>query len=112
LRNSAGLHAKWINKAIAKNKHGVYCSRMERIIKAISTAGGVSALAKELGATPQQVANWRVRGVPVEYCPAIERATNGAVRCEELRPEVDWSYLRGTAAVDAENTAKTDREAA
>jgi DNA-binding transcriptional regulator YdaS (Cro superfamily) len=29
---------------------------------------------------------------------AIERETDGAVRCEDLRPDVDWQYLRGTAA--------------
>jgi hypothetical protein len=28
---------------------------------------------------------------------AIERESNGVVRCESLRPDVDWSYLRGTA---------------
>jgi len=26
---------------------------------------------------------------------AIERETAGAVTCEELRDDVDWSYLRG-----------------
>lgn len=31
----------------------------------------------------------------------IERETKGAVRCEDLRPDVDWAYLRGTAAVSA-----------
>ena len=30
--------------------------------------------------------------------PAIERATNGAVRCEDLRPDVDWGVLRSTSA--------------
>lgn len=38
-----------------------------------------------------------VRVVPAERCPAIERATGGAVRCEELRPDVDWSALRTAA---------------
>jgi len=27
----------------------------------------------------------------------IERETRGAVRCEDLRPDVDWQYIRGTA---------------
>lgn len=30
----------------------------------------------------------------------VERESGGAVRCEDLRPDVDWAYLRGTA-VDA-----------
>ncbi|HEY4530940.1 MAG TPA: YdaS family helix-turn-helix protein [Luteimonas sp.] len=29
-------------------------------------------------------------------CIAIERESKGAVRCEDLRPDVDWSYLRKT----------------
>lgn len=28
----------------------------------------------------------------------IERESRGAVRCEDLRPDVDWNYLRGTKA--------------
>lgn len=39
---------------------------------------------------------------------AIERESLGAVRCEDLRPDVDWAYLRGSVAVDAEKTAKTE----
>lgn len=30
-------------------------------------------------------------------CINIERESGGKVLCEELRPDVDWSYLRGTA---------------
>lgn len=29
----------------------------------------------------------------VELCIAIERASDGRVRCEDLRPDVDWVYL-------------------
>lgn len=28
---------------------------------------------------------------------AIERESKGKVRCETLRPDVDWKYLRNTA---------------
>lgn len=28
---------------------------------------------------------------------AIERESKGAVRCEDIRPDVDWQYLRNTA---------------
>jgi len=34
------------------------------------------------------------RPVPAEFCPKIERATSGAVRCEDLRPDIEWSVLR------------------
>ncbi len=26
----------------------------------------------------------------------IERETSGQIRCEELRPDVDWAYIRST----------------
>lgn len=67
---------------------------MESIEKAFKSAGGLSKLAKTLGLSVQRVSNWRTRGVPTDFCPAIEKATGGAVRCEELRPDVDWAYLR------------------
>ncbi|MDB5963863.1 MAG: putative antitoxin of bacterial toxin-antitoxin system, YdaS/YdaT, partial [Polaromonas sp.] len=28
------------------------------------------------------------------HCPSCERLTNGAVTCEELRPDVAWDVLR------------------
>lgn len=31
-------------------------------------------------------------------CINIDRESGGAVRCEDLRPDVDWAYLRGTTA--------------
>lgn len=30
-------------------------------------------------------------------CIGLERESGGLVTCEELRPDVDWGYLRGTA---------------
>lgn len=30
-------------------------------------------------------------------CINIERESAGSVTCEELRPDVDWAYLRGTS---------------
>lgn len=29
-------------------------------------------------------------------CINIERESGGVVRCEQLRPDVDWEYIRGT----------------
>lgn len=34
-----------------------------------------------------------------KLCIAIERESGGKVRCEVLRDDVDWGYLRGTAPV-------------
>ncbi|MDR5824737.1 YdaS family helix-turn-helix protein [Caballeronia sp. LZ043] len=33
----------------------------------------------------------------VQLCINIEEQSQGAVRCEDLRPQVTWSKLRGTA---------------
>lgn len=72
---------------------------MKPIEQAISICGNQSALAEKIGVTPQVVHNWLRRGnVPADYCPAIDRATAGVVRCEDLRPDLasDWAYLRAT----------------
>ena len=29
---------------------------------------------------------------------SIERETGGAIKCEQLRPDIDWAYLRGSKA--------------
>lgn len=72
---------------------------MSAIQTAIDLVGGATALATALGLDkPQIINNWRSRRVPAEYCPAIERATNRQVRCEDLRPDVDWAYLREAVA--------------
>lgn len=65
-------------------------------------------LARQLGVTPGAVTQWITEGVPAERCPAIEKATKGAVRCEDLRPDVDWAYLRATNCP----TPETHQEAA
>lgn len=73
---------------------------MNAISKAIEVIGGPSRTAALLSVTPQAVCFWRdgKRAFPADHCPTIERATGGAVRCEDLRPDVDWAVLRGVAA--------------
>jgi DNA-binding transcriptional regulator YdaS (Cro superfamily) len=65
----------------------------------LSKPGAVVALARSMGIDPPLVSQWKngVRRVPAERCPDVERATGGAVRCEELRPDVDWAYLRNSS---------------
>ena len=55
--------------------------------------GSAAALAKAIGASTSGVCLWRsgVRQVPIERCLAIERATGGLVRAQEMRPDHDWS---------------------
>lgn len=68
--------------------------------------GNASALAGAIDVSPQLVSFMRRgdRRVPAEKCPAIERLTNGTVRCEELRPDVDWAYFRELVAAAANET--------
>lgn len=36
-----------------------------------------------------------------EYlCINIDRETKGQVKCENLRPDVDWAYIRSTGKAD------------
>lgn len=58
--------------------------------------GGVPYLSSIFGISDQAVWKWVNGKVPAERCPGIEKASNGAVRCEDLRPDVDWAYLRNT----------------
>ena len=75
---------------------------------ACGAAGSATKLAAAIGVTPSAVTQWGLqdgdkffRRVPAERCPQIEQATNGLVRCEDLRPDVAWSVLRGTPAQPA-----------
>lgn len=58
----------------------------------VADRGAAAALAKAVGVHAVVVSDWRndVKPVPHERCPAIERATGGAVRCEDLRPDAMW----------------------
>ena len=70
---------------------------LEALQEAVKLGGGTPAtLAKGIGGKVlrQHIENWlrNGRGVPAAHCPAVERATG--IRCEELRPDVEWSVLR------------------
>jgi DNA-binding transcriptional regulator YdaS (Cro superfamily) len=69
---------------------------MEPIERAAELLGSQTALAELCGVSKGAVSQWKGadRRVPAEYCPLIERATGGRVRCEELRPDVAWDVLR------------------
>lgn len=65
-----------------------------------SERGRASALALLLKISATTVSEWAggKKRIPAERCPDIERATDGQVTCEELRPDLAdrWAYLRGT----------------
>ena len=59
----------------------------------IDQLGGVSAVARMAGVSAPTAHAYRSRGIPAERCPAIERATQGAVSVETLRADVQWSRI-------------------
>lgn len=74
----------------------------DALIRAIVLAGGQTALARELSTPGHPMIQAHVQSwlksmfqhnmPPAQYCVAIEKITG--VRCEELRPDIDWTYLR------------------
>jgi DNA-binding transcriptional regulator YdaS (Cro superfamily) len=68
----------------------------------------MQALGEKLGVTKGAVGQWKLPGrrVPAEHCPAIERLTEGAVRCEDLRPDVDWAIVRSGAPPKVEQVVR------
>ena len=74
--------------------------------EAIRIAGGISLFTPLVGApSANAVKAWRISGVPERYCPTIERVTG--IRCEMLRPDVEWAVLRLTAPTNRKpKTAK------
>lgn len=71
-----------------------------QIKRAAVLLGGNRQLGAVLGiASPayvSQVING-VRPFRSEWAPLVEQATNGAVTCEQLVPDVAWHVLRGSA---------------
>lgn len=70
--------------------HGM--SEKSPIERAADSVGGATKLAAILGVSLQVVGHWKARGVPIERCVAIERATAGAVTRRDLRPK-DYSDI-------------------
>ena len=89
--------------------------RMENVNslhRAISCFGDAVRLAKAIGCSKSAPYMWIKRGqVPSGWCIAIEKATAGAVRCEELRPDIDWGYLRNNPIQSVKGSSTTEKEA-
>ena len=67
---------------------------MNPIDRACEVIGSQKALAVILCVKPATVSQWRngIRPIPIERCPDIERATEGAVTRRDLRPD-DWQRI-------------------
>lgn len=61
---------------------------MKALDKAILLAGTPTELAKRLNVKPQNIFNWRKRGVPAERVPDVVDAVDGKVFAHELRPDL------------------------
>ena len=78
------------------------------IKQAIEVVGGQERLARVVGLSQSALSrllNKKIRP-NAETAIAIERATQGLVIVEELRPDLieHWNYIRGTAKRDAEHS--------
>jgi len=66
-----------------------YSSSAQALDAAARLVDGRKILADLLGVSVAAIGNWKVRGIPVEHCLAIEQATKGTVTRKDLRPD-DW----------------------
>lgn len=73
------------------------------LLKACSLVGGQCSLARLLNISCPTVNQWihGSRPIPAKQCPEIEKLVGGQVKCEQLRADIDWSYLRKTNTKDA-----------
>jgi len=48
---------------------------------------------------PPTVNQWvrLIKQIPAERCVEIEKLVSSKVICEELRPDIDWGYLRNSS---------------
>lgn len=69
---------------------------MNAITEAINGAGGPAKVSRACGVSVQAVCFWRdgLRTLPADQCITLEKLNQGRIRCEDLRPDVDWAYLR------------------
>ena len=68
----------------------------EAVQRACDSMGGIPKLADAIGVSLATIYDWRRgrRSVSAKSCMHIERATNGTIKCEDLRPDLDWAILR------------------
>jgi len=55
-----------------------------------------AAISQRCGVSTQAISNWLSRQIPAEHCPDIEELTG--IRCEVLRPDINWQILRAKVA--------------
>lgn len=58
------------------------------------------SLARQCGTTPGQLKQvaYGNRRANASLAIALDRETEGVIKCEETRPDIDWAYLRNSSA--------------
>ncbi|WP_288498787.1 Cro/CI family transcriptional regulator [uncultured Acinetobacter sp.] len=71
-------------------------SPKDALERAVKIAGSKSALARGLGITPWALSKWNFDKIPEERCLQIEELTGLKVKAEQLRPDINWAFIRST----------------
>jgi len=79
------MDIKTFFKSIPRDQREAFAQRCETTIGHLSNVAGGKTCGEKLAIN-------------------IERESSGAVRCEDLRPDVDWAYLRATPSVPTYDT--------
>lgn len=82
----------------------------EAVARALDAAAALMGGRAELGrllspaVRPSAIGNWKARGIPIEYCPQIERLTGGRITRRDFRPADYgdiWPELAQADAIEA-----------
>jgi DNA-binding transcriptional regulator YdaS (Cro superfamily) len=66
------------------------------------------AFAVKCGTTPGHLSNiaYGIKPAGESLAISIDRESGGKVRCEELRDDVDWAYLRNSTGTPSTNAKR------
>jgi DNA-binding transcriptional regulator YdaS (Cro superfamily) len=64
---------------------------MTNLEPAIKFFGSLNKVAYAVGVEPMTAHQWKKRGLPVERAVDISKATGGAVKPSDLRPDFKWT---------------------
>lgn len=71
-------------------------------LKGLGSRDDLQKFALSCDTTPAHL--WQVargyRRAGESLCINLDRETGGKIRCEDLRPDVDWAYIRSTGHLE------------
>lgn len=64
----------------------------------LKARGSAADLSERINVPQALISQWKkgIRRPSVTHCALIEKGTDGEVRCEELRPDLNWALIRNT----------------